>query len=83
MCVGEGLPGLPGGFAAADTWETGRSWIDRVYDNRIIFCIEGGYRPDDEWEFSLRWIFWDEVKNQQRTIYQWGILPVFGVEYEF
>lgn len=131
------------------------SWIDRVYDNRFIFCIEGGYKPDDEWEFSMRWIyaggtpytpfdaaasrnldrgvlnasrinaerypayhslnvrfdkrfnfsgsdlvfylsvwnaynrknvaqyFWNEVENKQGTIYQWGILPVFGLEYEF
>ena len=27
--------------------------------------------------------FWNEVKNEQGTIYQWGILPVFGIEYEF
>ncbi len=130
-------------------------WYDRVYDNRIIFCIEGGYKPGDDWEFSIRWIyaggppytpfdiaasqrldrgvldatrinsdrypayhslnvrldkrfnfsgsdlvfylsawnvynrknvaqyFWNEVRNEQGTIYQWGILPVFGIEYEF
>ncbi len=27
--------------------------------------------------------FWSQVKNVQETIYQWGILPVFGIEYEF
>lgn len=131
------------------------SWIDRVYDNRFIFCVEGGYKPDDEWEFSMRWVFaggvpytpfdiaassrldrgvldasrinalrypdyhslnvrfdkrfnfsgsdlvaylsvwnvynrknvaqyfWNQVKNEQGTLYQWGILPVFGLEYEF
>lgn len=130
-------------------------WINRIYDNRFIFGIEGGYKPDNNWEFSLRWIFaggvpytpfdlqksglldkgvldetkvntarypdyhslnlrvdkrfnftatnliiyisiwnaynrknvanyfWNESKNLQGTIYQWGILPIFGVEYEF
>ncbi len=26
--------------------------------------------------------FWNEKKNEQGTIYQWNLLPVFGVEYE-
>ena len=132
----------------------GGAWINRVHDNRVIFCIDGGYRPTSEWEFSARWIysggvpytpfdlaasnklergvldaskingerrppyhclnvrfdkrfnfsgcdivcylsvwnvynrknvaqyFWSQVKNVQETIYQWGILPVFGIEYE-
>ena len=133
----------------------GAAWINRVYDNRVIFCVDGGYKPNSEWEFSARWIyaggipytpfdvaasrsldrgvldagkinaerlppyhclnvrfdkrfnftgsdvvcylsvwnvydrknvaqyFWNQVKNDQGTIYQWGILPVFGIEYEF
>lgn len=32
-------------------------WMDRVFDNRYIFSIEGGYKPGNNWEFSLRWIF--------------------------
>ncbi len=32
-------------------------WRNRVFDNRIIFSIEGGYKPNSEWEFSARWIF--------------------------
>ncbi len=27
--------------------------------------------------------FWNEVKDEQGTIYQCGILPVFGTKYEF
>ena len=32
-------------------------WRDRIYDNRIIFSAEGGYKPNNEWEFSARWIY--------------------------
>ncbi|MCD4797141.1 MAG: TonB-dependent receptor [Candidatus Cloacimonetes bacterium] len=131
------------------------NWKDRVYDNRYIFSIEGGYKPNYKWEYSLRWIYaggvpytpfdreasqqinvgilddnrinderypdyhslnirfdrrfyfnrtnlvlyisvwnvysqknvatyyWNQFENEQDTIYQWGILPIFGVEYEF
>ena len=130
-------------------------WHDRVYDNRISFSIEGGYKPNNEWEFSLRWIYaggnpytpfnlntsssenrgildqnrinmkrypdyhslnvrcdkrfhfshsnlvlylsvwnvydrkniasyyWNDRNNRQDVIYQWRLLPIFGLEYEF
>ncbi|MCP4632042.1 MAG: TonB-dependent receptor [candidate division Zixibacteria bacterium] len=32
-------------------------WYDRVFDNQYIFSIEGGYKPNNKWEYSLRWIF--------------------------
>ncbi len=32
-------------------------WKDRVYDNRFIFSIESGYKPNPYWEFSVRWIY--------------------------
>ena len=32
-------------------------WRDRVFDNRAIFSIEGGYKPSNKWEFSARWIY--------------------------
>ena len=32
-------------------------WRDRSFDNRIIFSVEGGYKPNRSWEFSLRWIY--------------------------
>jgi hypothetical protein len=130
-------------------------WRDRSYDNRWMFTVEGGYKPNRSWEYSLRWVyaggapftpfdqaasfaaqegirdslrvngerlpdyhtlnvrvdrrfhfrssdlicyvnvwnvydrkniagyFWSRVENRQRTSYQWGILPVIGIEYEF
>lgn len=33
------------------------TWRDRIYDNVFNFNIEGGYIPNDEWEFKLRWIY--------------------------
>ena len=129
-------------------------WRDRVLDNRMLFSLEGGYKPDQNWEFSLRWIyaggspytpfdldasraahrsvldenktnaerypdyhslnirfdrrfywgnsnlifylsvwnaynrknvasyFWNEQKQKQDQIYQWLLLPIFGLEYE-
>ena len=33
------------------------SWYDRIYDNQFNFTLEGGYVPNDEWEFKLRWIY--------------------------
>jgi hypothetical protein len=27
--------------------------------------------------------YWNEAKNEPDTLYQWSLLPVFGVEYEF
>lgn len=32
-------------------------WRNRVYDNRIVTSIEGGYKPNNKWEFSFRWIY--------------------------
>ncbi len=29
-------------------------WKNRVYDNRFVFSVEGGYKPNHEWEFSMR-----------------------------
>lgn len=30
---------------------------DRIYDNRLNFALEGGYKPNESWEFSLRWLY--------------------------
>ncbi|MBN1448662.1 MAG: TonB-dependent receptor [Bacteroidetes bacterium] len=126
----------------------------RVYDNRVLFSVEGGWKPSPEWEFSLRWIYaggapytpmdvaasqdarqevldagrinaarhpdyhsmnvrvdrrfnftgsslviylsvwnvydrknvagyiWDDANQRVKTLYQWGLLPIFGVEWE-
>jgi len=130
-------------------------WRNRNYDNRVTFSIEGGYKPNRKWEFSLRWIyaggvpytpfdieksklnhravydenrindvrypdyhsmnlrfdrrfhfsgsnlvfylsawnvynlknvanyFWNDKEQKQDAVYQWRILPIFGLEFEF
>ncbi|MFO7447913.1 MAG: TonB-dependent receptor [Ignavibacteriaceae bacterium] len=137
-------------YKAADN-----TWRDRMFDNQVILSLEGGYKPNNEWEFSARWIYaggvpytpfnveasqqantgirdagrineerypdyhslniradkrflfsktnlvvyisiwnaysrknaasyyWNSFKNEQDIIYQWTLLPIFGVEYEF
>lgn len=32
-------------------------WYCRIYDNRFLFSMDGGYKPNEKWEFSFRWIF--------------------------
>jgi len=32
-------------------------WRNRVYDNRFIVALSGGYKPSKNWEFSVRWIW--------------------------
>ena len=130
-------------------------WRDRDFDNRVTFSLEGGYKPNNKWEFSIRWIyaggvpytpfnieesklyhravydknkinqvrypdyhsmnirfdrrfhfsrsnivfylsvwntynrknianyFWNDKDQKQDEVYQWGLLPIFGAEYEF
>jgi hypothetical protein len=130
-------------------------WRERIFDNRLIFSVEGGYKPNNKWEFSLRWIYaggapytpfdieesrqlnravldkdrinkarypdyhslnvrfdrrfhfsssnlvfylsvwnaynhknvasyyWNAKENDQDVIYQWNLLPIFGLEFEF
>ncbi len=31
-------------------------WRDRAFDNQYSFSLEGGYKPNNQWEFSARWI---------------------------
>lgn len=128
---------------------------DRIYDNQFNFAIEGGYKPNESWEFSLRWLYaggapytpfneaaslaafkgvldvsqtnskrlpdfhslniradkrfhfqsstlivylsvwnayareniaaytWNEIDNKPDKEKMWGLLPVFGIEFEF
>ncbi len=32
-------------------------WRDRLVDNQVLFSVEGGYKPSNKWEYSLRWVF--------------------------
>jgi outer membrane receptor protein involved in Fe transport len=39
-------------YQAADS-----QWRNRRYDNRFTASVEGGYKPNRNWEFSLRWLY--------------------------
>ncbi|HLP15921.1 MAG TPA: TonB-dependent receptor [Bacteroidota bacterium] len=130
-------------------------WRSRIYDNRFIFSVIGGYKPEGTWEYGIRWsyaggvpytpfdlaasagagsgiidqsnimaerypayhsmnvrvdkkfyserhmldvylsiwnaynrknvagYFWNATTNTPDTQYQWSMLPVVGIEYEF
>ncbi len=130
-------------------------WIDRVFDNQFIFNFQGGYKPNNMWEFSASWTyaggapytpldvkasrqyhrevldenkinqsrypdyhslnirsdrrfyfkhsylifylsiwnaynhknvatyFWNDKEQKVGVIYQWLIMPIIGLEYEF
>jgi hypothetical protein len=32
------------------------TWHDRLYDNKYVFSVQGGYKPNRTWEFSIRWV---------------------------
>lgn len=148
--------GLLSGSYSKATYE-GYSGIkyDRIYDNQFNFAIEGGYKPNESWEFSLRWLYaggapytpfnetasraaykgildesktnssrlpdfhslniradkrfhfqsstlivylsvwnayareniaaytWNEIDNKLDKEKMWGLLPIFGIEFEF
>jgi hypothetical protein len=142
-------------YSASEYKDSKGNWRNRVYDNRLIFNIEGGYKIGNNWEVSMRWLyaggtpytpfnieksvqmnrgildetkineerlpdyhslnlridkrfffknsnltlyisvwnaynrkniasyFWNQYEKKQKPILQWGILPIFGLEYEF
>ena len=146
---------LSGSYSRSRYSDVAGVWHDRVYDNKWIFSVIGGYKPDEQWEYSIRWTyagggpytpfdeqaskaantgiidqnrvnaerypdyhslnlrvdrkfyfssntldiylsvwnaynrknvagyFWNETENRPDTQYQWSVLPVLGVEYEF
>ncbi|MCP4215932.1 MAG: TonB-dependent receptor [bacterium] len=130
-------------------------WRNRVFDNQCIFALQGGYKPNRKWEFSVRWLIaggmpytpfdiaaseransgifdtsqingkrmpayhslnvrldrrfhfsgsnlttylsvwnaynnkntasyhWNEIENKPDYTYQFSLLPIIGIEYEF
>lgn len=33
------------------------TWRNRLFDNRMVFNITVGWKPTDEWEISMRWVY--------------------------
>jgi hypothetical protein len=50
------------------------AWHNRMQDNRYVVCLSGGYRPNENWEFNMRWTWMggraytpvDEAKSIER-----------------
>jgi outer membrane receptor for ferrienterochelin and colicin len=52
------------------------TWRNRLYDNRFIICLSGGYKPSKYWEFSVRWIWmggkaYTPVDEEKSKEYGW------------
>jgi hypothetical protein len=130
-------------------------WRNRIFENRYIFSVQGGYKPNKKWDISMRWIiaggtpytpfdleastaantgiydtrqingkrmqayhsmnlrvdrryyfkgsnltlylslwnaynrknpasyYWNEMENKADFSYQFSLLPILGIEYEF
>ena len=146
---------ISGTFARSRYRDLDGHWRNRVYDGRFIFSAQGGFKPNSNWEFSLRWdwaggmpytpfdietsqaagsgvfdismingrrlpdyqslniradrrfyfrssnlvlyisvwnvfnrkntvsYYWNTIEQRPDSVNGWGVLPVFGVEFEF
>jgi outer membrane receptor for ferrienterochelin and colicin len=56
--LAEDIYGLVSGSYSRSRYKGGDGvWRDRVFDSQYSFSAEGGYKPNNKWEFSLRWIY--------------------------
>jgi len=53
----QGIYGIVSGSLSKSRYKDfNGDWRNRLFDNRYIMTIEGGYKPNQSWEFSSRWI---------------------------
>jgi len=54
----EGIYGLvSGSYFKSEFRDLTGEWSNRVIDNQATFAVEGGYKPNNKWQYSARWIF--------------------------
>ena len=54
----EGIYGVLGGaFFRSRYQDLGGTWRDRVFDNRVVATVEGGWKPNRDWLFGIRWVY--------------------------
>lgn len=54
----EGIYGLlSGAWFRSQYRDLNGTWRNRSFDNRLVLSAEGGYKLNEKWEFSLRWIY--------------------------
>jgi hypothetical protein len=44
-------------YSSAKYRDLNGTWRSRICENRFTFTIDGGYKPDESWEFSMRWMY--------------------------
>ncbi len=52
------------------------AWRNRLFDNRFIVCVSGGYKPTRFWEFNVRWTWtggkaFTPVDEEMSIAYGW------------
>jgi hypothetical protein len=53
-----GLYGLVSGSYSRSRYEGYDGvWRNRLVDNKVLVSVEGGYKPNERWDYSLRWVF--------------------------
>ena len=54
--LARGLYGLVSGAWSFSSYRSpGEEWRNRIFDNRFVLGVEGGYKLDERWEVSARW----------------------------
>lgn len=48
---------LSGAWFRAQYEDLNGTWRNRAFDNQLVLSAEGGYKPNEKWEFSMRWVF--------------------------
>ena len=48
---------ISGAYFRTKYRDLNNKWRNRVFDNQYIVSVEGGYKPNNKWEFSLKWVF--------------------------
>ena len=48
---------ISGSYFRSQYRDLNLQWRNRIVDNIFTFNVEGGYKPNNKWEFSVRWIY--------------------------
>jgi len=54
------------------------TWRNRLFDNRFILSLSGGYKPNKYWEFNGRWVIsgnraFTPVNESSSAYYRWPV----------
>lgn len=54
------------------------TWRNRLFDNRFVYTLSVGWKPNDEWELSARWIYaggkaYTPIDVEQSRLHQYTV----------